>query len=118
VAGMARYNQDGTAAPHKWNVTHVRVKDDRWTFLRNETVSNGYAITIDNAKQPAALDFLPDGGGKGLGKVGGGGGTGKGIIRKKGDVVEVVYLFGGAPRPASFERPPAGYYLLTLKRQR
>ena len=106
---------DGTAAPHRWNVTHIHVKDGRWTFMHNENASNGYSISIDTANRPAALDFLPDTGGKIMPK--GGGTTGKGIIRRKGDVVEIVYLFGGAPRPVSFERP-AGYYLLTLKRQR
>ena len=39
-------------------------------------------------------------------------------LKQKGDVVEIVYLFGGASRPESFDRPPAGFYLLTLQRQR
>jgi hypothetical protein len=44
---------------------------------------------------------------------------GKGIIRKKGGVVEIVYFYSNtSARAVSFEEPPEGYYLLTLQRVR
>ena len=67
-------------------------------------------IVIDNAKRPAHLDFWN----RGIRDVPP---DGKGIIRKKGEVVEIIYLFfSNAPRPESFEQPPAGQYWLTLQR--
>jgi uncharacterized protein (TIGR03067 family) len=111
VTGMVRYAQDGSSAPHKWQITGVTVVGDRWTFLRGEAPTNSYLIAIDSARSPATLDFSPP-------REGGGGISGLGIIRRRGDVVEIVYYFGKVPRAQSFDRPPAGQYLLTLQRQR
>jgi uncharacterized protein (TIGR03067 family) len=114
VASMKQCSADGNHRPYVWSVSHVRVKDGVWAFqYNNGGAETTYRLTIDNAKQPAHLDFWAVGGGGGQGQAPPGGG----IIRRKGDVVEIIYVFGGNNRPVSFERPPAGQYLLTLQRE-
>ena len=111
VTGMRRARRDGNHTPHKWSVTHVRVRDDVWTFMNNETPSTSYHITIGNTQKPAALDFYSGPGGKGDA-------PGKGIIRRKGDVVEILYSFGNVPRARRFEPPTENHWILTLKKGR
>jgi uncharacterized protein (TIGR03067 family) len=116
VAGMVSTRRDGKHQPYTWQVTHVRVEGKTWTFLDKQgATSASYTITIDNARKPAAyLDFWngdPQPGGSP---------PGCGIIRKRGGLVEIIYVFGagGKTRPASFDQPPDSQYLLTLERTR
>lgn len=113
VAGMMHTKKDGTHRPYTWSISHVRVDGKTWTFLDDKgTPSASYTITIDNSRKPAAyLDFW-----NGEPKIGEQP-PGGGIIRRKGEVVEIIYVFGGRERPISFEQPPDGQYLLTLHRQ-
>lgn len=118
VTAAVRTSQNGQHTPHVWAVTHVRIEGDSWTFLRGNQVSTTHALAIDGSKKPAHLDFNRDGGG-GAGKGGKPGvrSPGNGIIRRKGNVVEIIYVFGGRERAVSFEQPPEGQYLLTLQRE-
>jgi uncharacterized protein (TIGR03067 family) len=110
VVSMKQCSADGNHRPYAWAVTHVRVKDDTWSFeYGNGTAATGYRITIDNAREPAHLDFWNT-------NVKEQTPPGMGVIRKRGRVVEIIYIFGGNNRPASFARPPEGQYLLVLER--
>jgi uncharacterized protein (TIGR03067 family) len=112
VAGMKRSRRDGNHTPHNWNITHIRVKNDRWTFLENGNSNADYTITITNSQKPAALDFY------GLNLARQGKPQGSGIIRRKGAVVEIIYTFGNLKRASSFEHPPDDQWILTLHKQR
>jgi uncharacterized protein (TIGR03067 family) len=113
VASMRYSSKDGKHRPYSWSITHVRVDNRTWTFVdKNGGSSASYTITIDNTMKPAAhLDFW-----SGEPQIGGRA-PGGGIIRKKGNVVEIIYVFGGSNRPISFEQPPDGQYVLILHRQ-
>jgi uncharacterized protein (TIGR03067 family) len=111
VTGMSRALRDGKHSPHKWDVTHIRIRDDEWTFMDGDTPNTSYRITINNLQQPAGLDFYNRSGGNGEA-------PGKGIIRRKGDVVEILYSFGNVSRAVSFDPPTVNHWILTLKKGR
>jgi hypothetical protein len=111
VAGMMRLRSDGKHTPHNWRATQIRVENGLWSFMQDDHAYASYAIAIRHASKPASLDFYnkvnrdqPA--------------LGQGIIRRKGDVVEIIYVFGRQQRAVSFDQPPDGQYLLTLKRKR
>src|SRR5262249_43637423 len=104
-----RTSSSGDHQPHFEGLTHVRIQGDRWRFVRGNNAFGNHTISIDGSNKPAHLDFNRGGQGKGLG-----GSPGHGIIRRKGDVVEIIYIFGGRERATSFEQPPDGQYWLTL----
>jgi hypothetical protein len=106
-----RYRLDGGEVPHTWRVTGVWIDGDAWVFVVKGRYATRYSIAIGGGK-PAALDFFdgpPDGGRTP---------DGWGLIRRKGDVVEIIYTFAGSPRAESFERPPDRQWMLTLRRQK
>jgi uncharacterized protein (TIGR03067 family) len=112
VASMMNSSRDGRHRPYNWHIDQIRVKGGTWTFVdKNGSDSASYTLVIRNEHKPAWLDFYN-------GNVREGPAPGGGIIRRKGDVVEIIYVFGGRQRPASFEQPPDGQYVLTLHRQR
>jgi hypothetical protein len=41
-----------------------------------------------------------------------------GLIRRQGDTLQILYRANATARPASFENPPMGFYLMTLKREK
>jgi uncharacterized protein (TIGR03067 family) len=111
VAGMMYSSKDGKHRPYvDWHISHVKVENRMWAFLDRNGGSTRYTITIDNDRRPAHLDFWN-------GEPHGGAAPGGGIIRRKGDLVEIIYVFGGNKRPVSFEQPPDGQYVLTLRRE-
>jgi uncharacterized protein (TIGR03067 family) len=112
VASMKRSRRDGNHTPHNWNITHIRVEKDSWTFLENGQRNASYTLTITNNQKPAALDFYHSADNRKEPA------PGQGIIRRKGDVVEIVYLFGNPKRATSFEQPPDNQWLLTLQKER
>jgi uncharacterized protein (TIGR03067 family) len=109
---MQRIEAGGKKSEYKWQITHVGIEKDQWTFLmeqagrKNRNAS--YFLTLNPAKQPCTLEFHAQRGGDV---------RMRGIIRRKGDTVEILYLGGSRVHPASFEAPPTGFYLLTLKRE-
>src|SRR5262245_5543551 len=48
---------NGRHTPSKSPVTHVRVVQDRWTFMTNGQEGNTLLISIDPTKDPAHLNF-------------------------------------------------------------
>src|SRR5258708_4107102 len=96
----------GTYHDTNIGVTHIRVVRDRWTFLNKGGTENAsYFLKLDSVKKPCPLDFSGEVGGRV---------QMMGIIRRRGQTVEVLYRGGTNVRPESFEKPPQGYYLLTL----
>ena len=55
----------GKQSPSASSSTHVRVVDDRWSFMTNEKVGNTLVISIDPTKDPVQLNFYRQGGQKG-----------------------------------------------------
>jgi uncharacterized protein (TIGR03067 family) len=89
----------------EWSITHIRIAKDRWTLLEAARENATYRIGLDPKKKPCEVDWRSD-----QGRI-----LWMGIIRRDGDVVEVLYL-SATQRPADFDKPPAGSYLITLRR--
>lgn len=110
VVNMQTSRSSGKHDPYSWTVTHIRVTKDRWEFMVGPQSSNTFHIGIDPAKRPAHLNFYHQQGGPP---------TGVGLIRRHGNRVLILYAWGGEKsRPASFEPPPDGPWLMTLERDR
>jgi uncharacterized protein (TIGR03067 family) len=112
VASMKHSRRDGNHTPHNWNITHIHVENDNWTFMENSSRNASYTITVTNNQKPAALDFH-HGAVNRKERA-----PGQGIIRRKADVVEIIYVFSGQQRASSFEQPPDNQWILTLQKQR
>jgi uncharacterized protein (TIGR03067 family) len=95
------------------SLDHVRIAGDRWSFVYGRQARSNdvhYTIRVDARAQPPQLDFFHVGAkdAKPYGQA---------ILKRQGDVVQIMYTWGGA-RAASFEAPPDGHWLITLKRAR
>jgi uncharacterized protein (TIGR03067 family) len=112
AASMKRTRRDGNHTPSEWSTTHIHVENDKWAFMQNGNPTASYTITITNGRKPAALDFYygaPTPNERA---------PGEGIIRRRGDVVEILYSFAAPRRAVSFEQPPDNQCLLTLQKER
>ena len=89
------------------SLSRIRIEKDRWTFCNSDPArpSIGYLLSIDPKRTPVAIDLSVLGQSKPYGT---------GIIRRKGNLMHVLYSFG-KERPTGFENPPAGYWHLTLQ---
>jgi uncharacterized protein (TIGR03067 family) len=108
VISLWRYGPNGSIAYRidAWKL--IRIQDGKWMFC---TLDNGvkpsttYVLRIDGSKRPATIDFLR-------------GNEAKpwmmGIVRFRGDKLEVLYKPNATERPTSFDNPPADFYLFTL----
>jgi uncharacterized protein (TIGR03067 family) len=115
VVSMQRTSRAGNHPPHKWEVSHIRIRDDRWTFMEaNNVESTSYRLKVDGTKQPGQLDFFWTG----PGNIDTTQPFMVGVIRRKGNMVEIIYLRGNHTKPTTFEPPPEGWWLLTLQRDR
>jgi uncharacterized protein (TIGR03067 family) len=111
VVSFVHTRNDGNHVHKTPGFDGVTIQGDDWTFVADSGVT--YLVTLDGKKKPAALDFWT---GRGLREEEP---LGKGIVRRRGDVVEVLYSFQGERRRAAgFDPPPAGMWLLTLRRGR
>jgi uncharacterized protein (TIGR03067 family) len=108
------YSQgDGQYAPSetKGQVSHVRIRGDKWVFLPDNYAGSTLYLSIDHTKKPAVLRFY-DRNDPSKTKV-----YGFGLIRRKGGQVQVLYRWGGEDgRPLTFETAPRGFWLRTLER--
>jgi hypothetical protein len=88
----------------------VRVEKGRWSFIYRNPASAPvvYQLAIDTSRTPAALDLTRPGQARPYGT---------GIILRQGNLMRVLYSFG-SQRLSSFDRPPAGYWHLTLQQGR
>ena len=100
----------GDPVTYSSSTTHVRVRGDEWAFVGGGEVR--YAIAVNGARRPATIDFY-NGPVSDKEPI-----QGRGIIRRKGDALEVVYQWRSESRATSFERPPHGQYLLKLRREK
>jgi uncharacterized protein (TIGR03067 family) len=89
----------------------VRIEGDCWTFLPPTDDRSDFRISIDSSTKPALIDGFPLPGDDRAGITG--------LIRREGNKVTVLY-YATHPdqRPKTFDNPPIGWAILTLKRQR
>jgi uncharacterized protein (TIGR03067 family) len=86
----------------------VRVERQRWNFVyASPTVPPVvYGLVVDGRKKLPTFDLMFRGEP-----------YGKGLLLRRGDELKILYAFSKG-RPARFTPPPAGYVLMTLRRQR
>jgi uncharacterized protein (TIGR03067 family) len=91
-------------------VTHILIENDVWVFMHGRgNRSNEYRILVDPTRKPVWFTFRN--------KTQNTGGTDGLMIRLPDGRVKILYQWGGG-RPASFEKPPANYWALTLIREK
>jgi uncharacterized protein (TIGR03067 family) len=93
-----------------WSITHIRIAQDRWTFLQNRIENTTYQIALDPGQKPCTIDYRWPGNQGGQPAM-------VGIIRRKGDRVDIVYL-SGTNRPRNLDDPPPNFWLLKLVREK
>jgi len=87
--------------------THIRVSGSNWLSMEGPRTLVTWQIALDPTKKPCAVAWhfgQPQSP------------SWVGLIRRKGDLVEVLY-YSGTQRPTSFDAPPDGTYALTLQRE-
>jgi uncharacterized protein (TIGR03067 family) len=93
--------------------TAVQIRGDRWTYLSRGQEMSSYRMNIDTGK-PAGINWYtsltrPEGGQEAPGMFG--------LIRREGNRVTILYqAIGSEQRPKTFDDPPNGWWILTLKR--
>jgi uncharacterized protein (TIGR03067 family) len=111
VTGVYSTRTDGQHIPETHRLTHIRITDDRWTFIPDNYSGARLDIAIDHLKQPAELTFYSVSDPKKNT-------YGVGLIRRRQNKVEILYYWGGEEyRPRGFDPAPDAYYLLTLERE-
>jgi uncharacterized protein (TIGR03067 family) len=113
VVSMQRTSRDGKHSPHKWAITHIRIRDGKWTFMENHTENTSYRLKVDGTKKPGQLDFYWTGPGNNNNIMQP---AMVGVIRRKGNKVEILYLPGNHQKPTTFDPPPEGWWLLALQK--
>jgi uncharacterized protein (TIGR03067 family) len=105
--------QGGTYSPIDWQIKAIRVEGAQWTFLEEGDHENAkYVLVIDPSKRPAHIDFY-----SGTTRASTAAPYMLGLIRRNGNVVKILYFTTtAAKRAQSFERPPVGWWLLTLQK--
>jgi uncharacterized protein (TIGR03067 family) len=93
----------------------VIITGNKWTYCDDPegklpNYGDTLPIVVNNKRRPATFDFQYEKGNEGT--------FGPGIIRQKGDVVEIVFAVGEDVRPISFEKRSTDCYVITLKRLR
>jgi uncharacterized protein (TIGR03067 family) len=86
-------------------VGHVTISDAKWVFGRQNGTT--YDLKIDPSKNPAEIDFM---------YVGQQDPYGRGIIRRQGNTIRVIYNWGNQ-RPTAFENQQGSYWDLTLVKE-
>lgn len=91
--------------PDSNGVGHVTVTATQWAFAR--TAGPGaYDMTLDSGKVPAEINFMHAGQKEPYGR---------GLIRREGNTIRVLYNWG--PRPTSFDNPQPGCWDIILVRE-
>jgi uncharacterized protein (TIGR03067 family) len=109
--------QNGGKREIPWGIAAVRVQNDLWTFLnKGETENAKYRLVIDGTRKPPTIDFYSEGRG---GREQGGKPYMVGVMKRQGDIVQILYFSTGPEnRARSFDNPPVGWWLLTLERRK
>lgn len=113
VVSMWRYGQNAQISYRIEVWREIRIENGQWLFCRENngviTPTTKYELKIDASTTPAGIDFLRPGENRPWMM---------GIVRMKNNQLEVLYKPSATERPASFENPPADFYLFTLTRSR
>lgn len=91
--------------PASQGVGHVTISEGKWIFGRETGAT--YEFRIDPSKNPAEVDLM---------NVGQKEPYGRGLIRRQGNTLRIVYNWG-AQRPTGFEEQQGGFWDLTLVRE-
>jgi uncharacterized protein (TIGR03067 family) len=86
--------------------THIRIAGENWFSKTGQNESGGWRIRVDPTKKPCHIDWVNANGQPSY----------VGLVRRRGDVIEVMY-HSVPDRPASFEAPPANTTLLIMQRE-
>jgi hypothetical protein len=99
--------QNGRQRHTGWERTQVRVEGDRWTYLEGGSLNAAYRIRIAR-NSPAAIEFY-NLGDKGELYM-------KGLIHRRQGAVEILFYNAKTGTAAtSFDNPPVGWWVLTLR---
>jgi len=102
---------NGKHTPRASSVTHIRIVQNRWTFMTNDSEGSTLEISIDPSRKPALLNFYRLGDREQ--RI-----YGVGLIRKRAVGVEVLYHWGGPEgRPLDFEPPPDGFWTIEMYKE-
>lgn len=113
IVSLDTVGTGGTRERGGWDFTHVRITRTRWDYLTKQQLyeAEGRRFALDPTKKPAHFHFVEQSGPQTI--------TGPGIIRRKGNVVEIIYHWGEpGTRCRDFESPTVGHWYLTLERER
>jgi uncharacterized protein (TIGR03067 family) len=109
VTNMETSRANGQHTPYQWNVTHILIEKDRWSFVAGNAQVNSLYISVDGSKKPAHLNFYDRQGQKQAI-------SGVGLIRKHGAGVQVLYRWGSEQnRPLTFEGAD-GPWIITMQK--
>jgi uncharacterized protein (TIGR03067 family) len=100
IAAIYHYPNRVPREPARAGATHVTITATGWEFKGSAAAS--YELRLDPTKQPAELDFI---------RPGQGTPHGRGLIRREGRALRVIYQWGSS-RPTGFESQPKGCELL------
>jgi hypothetical protein len=97
-------------------ITAVRVSGDQWQYLQGDGQANTtHELHVSPGRGATAIDwwYNPQGARPPAPTM-------LGLIRRRGDVVEILALGGVRvdQRPHGFAAPPPGFWLMTLERER
>jgi uncharacterized protein (TIGR03067 family) len=103
-------DDQGRLTKTPWGVSHFRIRGDRWTLLNNNAViADVYRLAVDASKSPTHVDWLPRGQGRAAVEY-------VGIVKRRGDRLQITFINGSTNRPTNFENMPAGTCLVTATR--
>ncbi len=104
---------NGGYQPARSVTSTVRVGEGKWTFIRSAAVKGGgrevsYRLVLHTNQVPIRLDGM---------RANSDTPYMRGIVRRVGDTIEVLYRFNGE-HPTSFDNPPAGCWRITMRREK
>jgi uncharacterized protein (TIGR03067 family) len=112
VATVETVTRRGKYAEDGWGATQVRVQGDKWTYFERGQRNASYRIRIDPTKAPATIDFFHLDDKEGRPYV-------FGLIRRKEGGIEILFSsMTLGQRAGSFDAPPLGWWVLTLRPDR
>src|SRR5262245_13200464 len=103
---------NGTKSIYNSGISHIRIEGDRWILMNNGKHLATYRIVIDGTKRPGTIDWYPAEKSERKQNT-----LWVGAVKREGDYLLVMYG-GSRPqnKPVTFEDPPSGWYLYTMKR--
>jgi hypothetical protein len=100
--------------PYQWQVTHIRIQNDRWMLLdRDGREVASYTLIVGTGKV-ASIDWFPLGRKDATPLWGG-------LVKREGDLVLILYSNGdcrGEKRQRDIESAPVGSNLITVRKGR